>query len=140
VGVCCCFVFHEPEPVTERFERIRNESNNLSRTRNTEPEPTTPNPQETKQSLANPHSTEPVTGSQAERWQGEGHYRNFRGHRAGLKKRGRFFNDIGFLETSKICIGFCGDITETFMSDSETQGSSKGLTGKGTSNVRDCIH
>jgi hypothetical protein len=31
----------------------------------------------------------------------------------GSKKRGRFFGDIGFLETSKNTIGFAGDITET---------------------------
>ena len=31
----------------------------------------------------------------------------------GSKKRGRFFSDIGFLETSKNTIGFHGDITET---------------------------
>ena len=101
-------------------ESVKNETNSHE---------LTTNPTKTKQSLTNSKqqrttkqshahfisrvitSCRYITKPRAEMlW---GHYRNYCGHWERLKKRGRFFCDIGFLETSKNTIGFCGDITET---------------------------
>ena len=81
VGVCVCFIVHD-SGVTESA----NNQTIAHEPATTESEPATPNPQETKQSLANPHSTEPTAGLQAERWWSAGHYRNFCRHWARLKK------------------------------------------------------
>ena len=114
VGVCCCLVVHESEPV---HESVKNETIvHESETSNPEPEPanneTIPHGITSEQPTTANNETiryEPDRGAMA----GRRTLQKLLWALRRLKKRGRFFGDIGFLETSKICIGFCGDITET---------------------------
>ena len=102
VGVCCCLVVHESEPV---HESVKNETIvHESETSNPEPEPanneTIPHGITSEQPTTANNETiryEPDRGAMA----GRRTLQKLLWALGGLKKRGRFFGDIGFLVTSK---------------------------------------